>query len=125
MAELAADIHVPFAWVTIAANAIVGIWALGAHWYESLRGRPLWWATGVAQVTCFVQVALGVAIVASGDLEVDQFHLFYGALTIIVVGILYSYRPQIVDHQYLLYGFGGLFIMGLALRAVFLDPLAG
>ncbi len=32
------------------------------------------------------------------------------------VGIIYSYRGQLQDKVYLLYGFGGLFIMGLGLR---------
>jgi hypothetical protein len=34
------------------------------------------------------------------------------------VGILYSYRQQIRYRIYLLYGFGGLFVMGLGIRAM-------
>jgi hypothetical protein len=44
--------------------------------------------------------------------------MFYGFLGIIAVGILYSYRPQVQQWRYLLYGFGGLFIMGLGIRAM-------
>ena len=43
----------------------------------------------------------------------------YGFSAIIAVGILYSYRtsPFMKGKQYLLYGLGCLFIMGLGLRA--------
>jgi hypothetical protein len=34
------------------------------------------------------------------------------------VGIIYSYRAQLKPHLYLLYGFGGLFLMGLGIRAM-------
>ena len=39
-----------------------------------------------------MQVALGVALVAGEDIEAPQFHMFYGFVAIIAVGILYSYR---------------------------------
>jgi hypothetical protein len=39
-------------------------------------------------------------------------------VAIAAVGIIYSYRPQLQPYVYLLYGLGGLFIMGLAIRAV-------
>ena len=67
----------------------------------------------------FVQVGLGVGMVAGQKLEAPQFHMFYGFVAIIAVGIIYSYRNQIA-RQYLslLYGGGGLFIMGLGIRAL-------
>ena len=44
--------------------------------------------------------------------------MFYGFVAIIAVAIIYSYRPQIAKYRYLLYGFGGLFLMGLGIRAM-------
>lgn len=117
------QIHADFAWVVVVANAAVGLWALAAHYRESLRIPALWRATAVAEVTIFVQVALGVALVAIQDYEVAQFHAFYGFVAIATVGIIYSYRQQVVPHRYLLYGLGGLFLMGLALRAVVISPI--
>jgi hypothetical protein len=35
-----------------------------------------------------------------------------------VVAIIYSYRLQLKSRVYLLYGFGGLFLMGLGIRAM-------
>jgi predicted membrane-bound mannosyltransferase len=116
------DAHAWFAWVVVAANAAVGLWALGAHAQERLRTPWLWRATAVAQLTIFVEVALGVAMIALQDREVDQFHAFYGFIALAAVGIVYSYRQQLASHRYLLYGFGGLFLMGLALRSITLSP---
>lgn len=117
------QLHADFAWVVVVANAAVGLWALGAHYREQLRVPLLWWATVVAEVTIFVQVALGVALVAVQDVEVAQFHAFYGFVAIATVGIIYSYRQQVAAQRYLLYGLGGLFLMGLVLRAIAISPV--
>ena len=106
----------------ILSNALAGLWCLGAHRYEGLRTRALWWFTVIAELTVFVQVGLGVATMQADDLEPKQFHMFYGFVAIITVAILYSYRQQIAAYRYLLYGFGGLFLMGLGLRAVVVGP---
>jgi hypothetical protein len=71
-------------------------------------------------VAVFVQVALGAALVAIEDIEAPEFHMFYGFLCIIAVAIVYSYRNQLEAYRYLLFGGGSLFIMGLAIRAMFL-----
>jgi predicted transporter len=117
------QIHADFAWVVVVSNAVVGLWALAAHYREALRIPTLWRATAVAEVTIFVQVGLGVALVAIQDYEVAQFHAFYGFVAIATVGIVYSYRQQVAPHRYLLYGLGGLFLMGLALRALAISPV--
>lgn len=71
------------------------------------------------ELSVFVQVGLGVGMVAGQKLEAPQFHMFYGFVAIIAVGIIYSYRNQIArQYVYLLYGGGGLFIMGLGIRAL-------
>ena len=72
----------------------------------------------MAQVAIFVQVALGVGLVAGEGIEAPQFHMFYGFVALITVGLIYSYRAQLERHRYLLYGFGGLFLMGLGIRAI-------
>lgn len=117
------QLHADLSWVVVATNAVVGLWALGAHHRDGLRHRALWPATVVAELTIFVQVALGVALVAVQDVEVDQMHAFYGFVAVAAVGIVYSYRQQVAEHRYLLYGFGGLFLMGLAVRAMTLSPV--
>jgi hypothetical protein len=112
------DVHTAWAWVFIVGNGLAGLWALGAHRLPSLRTRALWWFTLVAEVAVVVQVALGVAVMNVEDIDPPQFHLFYGFVAIIAIGIVYSYRQQMRHRLYLLYGFGGLFVMGLGIRAL-------
>lgn len=100
------------------SNGLVGAWALAAHRSSAWRSRALWWSTGVAEVAIFVQAVLGVVLLNVEDIEAPDLHLLYGFSAIIAVGIIYSYRQQLEGRRYLLYGFGGLFIMGLAIRAM-------
>ena len=112
------DLHVGWAWVVIIGNGLAGAWALGAHRLAGLRLRALWWFTALVELAVFVQVGLGVGMVAGQGRQVAEFHMFYGFVAIIAVGILYSYRQQLRHRLYLLYGFGGLFVMGLGIRAL-------
>jgi hypothetical protein len=115
------DIHSRFAYVAIALNALAGIYALIAWKVKSWRGRPLWITIIVAEVAILIQVLLGTIMVAGDDVyrkTVPRFHMFYGFLIFVTVGLLYQYRSQMKGRQELLYGLGGLFIMGLGIRAV-------
>ena len=114
--------HEAGAWLLIGTNAVAGAWALAAHRYRALRGRPLWAAIVVAQLTVFVQAITGTVMMARDDLEPAPLHALYGFSAVIAVGILYSYRtsPFMRHKQYLLYAVGSLFIMGLGLRELVL-----
>ena len=114
------DLHVAWAWFVIVGNALAGLWALGAHQVAALRSRALWWFTAAAQVAMFVQVVLGVLLVSVEDIEAPEFHMFYGFVAILAIGLIYSYRAQVAQWRYLLYGLGSLFVMGLGIRAMFL-----
>jgi hypothetical protein len=118
------DLHKSWAWFVIIANGLAGVWALGAHKLEPLRTRALWWFTLLAELTVFVQVTLGVIAVNKHKIEFPQFHAFYGFVGIIAVAIIYSYRNQMKHRLYLLYGFGGLFIMGLGIRALLVGQVS-
>ena len=114
------DAHAAFTWFVVVGNGLAGVWALAAHWLEPLRVRALWTFTAVVEIAIFVQVVLGIATMNLDDIEAPQFHLFYGFVAIVTVGIIYSYRNQLKDKTYLLYGGGGLFLMGLGIRAMVL-----
>jgi hypothetical protein len=119
--ETLLDVHRLWGWVLVGTNAAAGCWALAAHWLERLRGRPLWIFTIVAELTIGVQVVLGAIL--SKKLESPEFHAFYGYVAVIAAVLIYSYRtytPAVKQYQYLLYGLGGLFLMGLGLRAIYL-----
>ena len=112
------DLHRALAWFLVCSNAVVGAWALAGQYLIALRTRWIWWFVIVAQLSTFAMAIVGVLMVNRYDLELDSFHALYGFSAIIAVGIRYSYRtsPFIADKQYLLYGCGSLFIMGLGIR---------
>ncbi|HEX7095612.1 MAG TPA: hypothetical protein VF183_07000 [Acidimicrobiales bacterium] len=114
------DVHRNVAWVVVISNGLAGVWALGAHRYLWLRTRLLWWFTVLAQISVFAQVALGVTVQQAEDIEAPELHELYGFVAIVAVGIIYAYRHQLEEHRYLLYGLGGLFLMGLGIRSMFL-----
>ena len=118
--------HEAFAWVLLLTNAAAGAWCLGAHLLPRLRGRALWAWVILAQVLVFVEIGFGVALMRSEGLEPEQLpdlHVLYGASAIVAVAILYGYRstsPWVKEREFLVYGLGSLFIMGLAIRELFL-----
>jgi hypothetical protein len=114
------DIHASFAWFVVITNGLAGAWALAANWVEALRVRALWWFVAVAEISIFVQVAIGVGLFAVDDRDAPQFHTFYGFVALAAVGIIYSYRQQVEQYKYVLYGLGSWFLMGLAIRSMVL-----
>lgn len=116
------DIHSWWAWVVVFSNGAVGLWALGAHKQESVRHRSMWWCIAAAQATIVVQVVLGISMLEGERSDALEFHMFYGFIALFAAAIIYAYRQQLTQHRYLLYGLGSLFIMGLCIRAMFLDP---
>ena len=122
-ASAVSGVHDWFSWVVIATNALAGLWALAAHRRSRLRGRALWALTVLAQASVFVQAGLGTWLMAREGREAPDLHALYGFSALVAVGIAYSYRQQIRNHLYLLYGCTGLFLMGLGIRAVILDSV--
>ena len=123
-ASMVADVHDWFSWVVILSNALVGLWALAAHRRPSLRSIGLWVTTAAAQTTVFVQAGLGTWLMVREGRDAPDLHALYGFSALVAVGIAYSYRHQLRDHLYVLYGCTGLFLMGLGIRAVILDSVA-
>lgn len=115
-----AELHTAGAWVVVVGNGLAGAWALAAHRWPSARVAALWWFTIAAQVAIFVVVGLGVAYQNAEGLEPTQFHTLYGFASLFAVGIIYSYRNQLQGKLHLLYGLGGLFLMGMGIRAMIL-----
>lgn len=117
------EAHEAGAWVLMFANAGAGAWCLAAHYHRRLRRTSLWWAVIAAQVFVFVQVTLGVILMNVEDLEPPELHVLYGFSAIIAIAILYGYRSTstwVQDREFLVYGLGSLFIMGLGIRELFL-----
>lgn len=118
MTRLLTDLHATWAWVVIIGNGMAGVWSLFALRIPGLRTRALWWFTAIVQIAIVVQVILGVVLLNAHGLKVEKFHMFYGFVAIIAGTIMYSYRHALAHRIYLLYGLGGLFLMGLGIRAI-------
>ena len=112
------DFHDTWGYVAIVANGIVGVAALVAWRVAKTRGRWLWISIFVAEAAMMLQVVGGVILVASDDYTVPRFHMFYGFLAFLTVGLAYQYRQQMRGRREMLYGLAGLFLMGLGIRAV-------
>ena len=112
------DFHASWGYVAIVVNGLVGLAALLAWRVARVRGSSLWIATIIAEAAMMVQVLVGVVLVASKDFTVPRFHMFYGFLAFLTVGLAYQYRDQMRGRREMLYGLVGLFIMGLGIRAV-------
>lgn len=112
------DFHGTWGYVAIVANGLVGAAALIAWRVVGIRGRWLWIATIVAEVAMLLQVLAGAVLVASKDYTAPRFHMFYGFVAFLTVGLAYQYRSQMRGRREMLYGLAGLFIMGLGIRAL-------
>lgn len=116
------DIHQTFAWVVIISNGLLGLWFVASQRRPSVRTTWMWWSVIPAQLAVFVQAIVGASLASQPGIVLDDMHALYGFSAIVAVGILYSYRssPFIRDRQYMLYGLGSLFIMGLGIRNLYL-----
>ena len=114
------DLHRAWGYAAIVANFLAGVYTLIAWRVPKLRNRWLWWPTIIAEAMMLIQVFLGVLLVSVEHYEPPRFHMFYGFVAFIAIGLLYSYRYvwRAANRMELAYGLGGLFIMGLGIRAL-------
>lgn len=116
--ETLLSIHRGFAWVTVVGNGLAGVYALLAWRLPGLRGRSVWVALAAAQVAIVIEVVMGVMLVSGEAMEAPPFHTFYGFVAVITIGLAYSYRQAMRGRLEMFYGLVGLFLMGLAIRAM-------
>ncbi len=105
-------------YVAIVANAIAGIIGVIAWKKPRFRGRYVWVATIFAEGAIMLQVLVGVIMVSGKQYEAPRFHMFYGFVAFITVGLAYSYRYAMKGKMEMWYGLVGLFLMGVGIRAV-------
>jgi len=73
-----------------------------------------------------IEVALGVVVESSDRYAAADFHMFYGFVAFLTVGLAYQYRDRFRGGSdapawrsvEMFYGLVGLFLMGLGIRAV-------
>lgn len=116
------DVHRAWGYSAIVANFLAGVYTLCAWKWPRLRNRWLWWPTIIAEAMMLIQVFLGVWLLSAQHFKPapPRIHMFYGYVSFITIGLLYSYKYvwRARNQMELAYGLGGLFIMGLGIRAV-------
>jgi hypothetical protein len=115
------DLYQTGLWVQVGVNAAAGLWALAAHRWPTVRGRALWIFTVVAQLVVTANVVMASVLLARYDWEFPELHMLYEFSGLVAIGIVYSYAQQMKPRRFLIYGGGGLFLMGLALRSLFMN----
>ncbi len=117
------DFHAGFSWFAVAANAVVGVWALASIRFRNLESRAMWVSVIIAQAAMVAQALAGVYLLTLGGLEVDRLHVFYGMLTVVMIGVGYVYAigsEWVKERRALFYGVLSIFLMGLGIRAMLL-----
>ncbi|MGH8994055.1 MAG: hypothetical protein ACRDYV_02225 [Acidimicrobiia bacterium] len=104
--------------MAIVANAVAGVAGLVAWQRPALRGRWQGPLTALASGALIVQVTTGAILEGSSRYAVDRIHIFYGFVAFATVGIVAASRDHMRGRQELFLGLAGLFLMGVALRAV-------
>jgi hypothetical protein len=99
--------------------AILGIWSF----INYVRGRGLdgniLGAMVIGEILMIVQVIIGILLLVSGLYPARTIHFLYGSLTVLVFPALWFYTRGDTDRRAsLIWGLAGLFMMGLALRAI-------
>ncbi len=122
MVDVLRVMHEWSSWAMIVVCGVAGTWTVAAHVRTSLDVAAMWSMLNVGYATVFVVTATGGLVVAISDVEADGTHMFYGFLTFAAVGVIVAYR-HLAQYRYLLHGLGSLFIMGLGIRGLFLDPV--
>jgi hypothetical protein len=112
------DFHRVWGYVAIVANGLAGIIGVIAWKKPRFRGRYVWIATIAAEGAIMLQVLTGVIMVSGDEYVAPRFHMFYGFVAFITVGLAYSYRYAMKGKMEMWYGLVGLFLMGVGIRAV-------
>jgi hypothetical protein len=112
------EFHRKWGYVALGLNGIAGIIGILAWQKPRFRGRGVWIATIVAEAALLLQVLVGVILVSSKDYAAPRFHMFYGFVAFITIGLAYAYRDQLKGRLEMLYGFVGLFLVGVCIRAI-------
>ncbi len=122
MADAILTFHRNWGYVAIVLNGLAGVIALVAWRWRRFRGRWVWITTAIAEGAILLQILAGTVLVVRDKALAKQngirFHMFYGFLAFITVGLAYQYRASMRGRLEMFYGLVGLFLMGLGIRAV-------
>ena len=97
----------------------VGIWGLYAYFRKTPSSGSYRATLVLTEVLFILQGVVGVLMFASGRRPHDNLHWLYGVLLVIILPIAASYTSgRDSRREPLVYGIAGLFMAGLAIRAL-------
>lgn len=105
----------------VGITAVAGVWALAAMRRAALAGRALWATVAVSFGVVALNVVAASVLAARYDWPFPPLHLPYEFSGLVAIAIVYSYGKQMPTRRLAIYGGGCLFLMGLALRALFMS----
>lgn len=113
-------LHNIVAWLIVFANIFSGFYAICAHIYVRLRTISVWRVAIFAQSLFFLQAILGVMLIQGRQDQLNDLHMIYGFFPLAAIAFVFAYKSQMDEWRYLLYGFTGLFLAGMALRNIYI-----
>jgi len=91
-------IHLVVGCSVILFNLVAGVLG-GIAWFRDRPSVPFWYLLRAAQVSVFVQVALGGLLVFSGHKASDDLHYLYGVLPLVVSFIAEGARAGAAERE--------------------------
>lgn len=117
-ARLIQQLHNSLAMSMLYFMLVCGIWGVGSAIGRGLS-PSLSGALVIGEALIVVQGALGALSYAAGSRPGQALHVLYGLAAAITLPAIYTYaRGRSAKQQALFYGFGALFIFGLAIRGI-------
>jgi hypothetical protein len=77
------EVHAVVGIAVIAANALAGAWG-GVAWLRRSPSIAFWYLLRVAQAVVVLQVAIGLALILTGQEAPDELHFVYGIAPLVV-----------------------------------------
>jgi hypothetical protein len=85
------SLHASLGVVVLAANLLAGLWG-AASWLKGGPSRVFWYLLRAAQAVVVAQVAVGLALIATGRPSPDGLHLVYGISPLVVTLVTEAMR---------------------------------
>jgi mannitol-specific phosphotransferase system IIBC component len=100
-------------------SVFIGVWGLVTYFRKMPSSGSFRATLVLTEVLFILQGVVGVLIYANGRRPHDNLHWLYGVLLVIILPIAASYTSgREPRREPLVYGIAGLFMAGLAIRAL-------
>ena len=109
--------HTTWGYIAAGISGVVGLWGVLMTRRPAVP-RAFYWGVGLAIAGLLSQVAVGVTIMTTQDIDPGNQHVFYGVVLAVTFSFAYSYRAQFRKRPALYLGLLRVFTMGSAIRGI-------